>query len=118
MSSSLQSRVDNLYQWTRKLVRLTSITVIQVETVRFDAHKLVNPEVAGVVYQEGELFGYPAIQTQARQPLRDAAAVNATRYAIGKVLKSLGLPVGFWSGGRTKYNRVQPGANTLERGDR
>ena len=54
-------------------------------------------------------FGYPHLQVQAHQPLQDAAAVNATRYALGQALKSLGLPVGFWSGGRTKYNRVRQG---------
>ena len=52
-------------------------------------------------------FGYPTIQVQARQPLKDAAAVNATRYEIGGRLKALGLPVGFWSGGRTKHNRIK-----------
>lgn len=46
------------------------------------------------------------IQAQAKTPLRDAAAVNATRYATGNVIKALGLPTGFWSGGRTKFNRV------------
>lgn len=46
------------------------------------------------------------IIAQARAPLKDAAAVNATRYAIGNALKAFGLPVAFWSGGRTKMNRV------------
>ena len=46
------------------------------------------------------------IQAQAKAPLKDAAAVNATRYAIGEALKGLGLPISFWSGGRTKKNRV------------
>jgi 5-methylcytosine-specific restriction endonuclease McrA len=41
-----------------------------------------------------------------RRPLHDAAAVNATRYAIGNTLKTLKLSVSFWSGGRTKYNRT------------
>ncbi|MBT4499880.1 MAG: HNH endonuclease [Gemmatimonadetes bacterium] len=50
-------------------------------------------------------FGYPEVQARTKRPLRDAAAVNATRYAIGNALKLLGLPVTFWSGGRTKYNR-------------
>jgi len=54
-------------------------------------------------------FGHPAVQKQALQPLKDAAAVNATRYAIGNALKTLGLPVSFWSGGRTKFNRTQQG---------
>ena len=41
-----------------------------------------------------------------RKPLHDAAAVNATRYAVGRALKATGLPTEFWSGGRTKMNRV------------
>ena len=41
-----------------------------------------------------------------KRPLHDAAAVNAARYALGGALKSLGLPVSFWSGGRTKFNRT------------
>src|SRR5574343_2023497 len=48
------------------------------------------------------------IQAQARAPLKDAAAVNATRWAIGNRLKAW-LPVEFGSGGRTKYNRTQQG---------
>ena len=52
-------------------------------------------------------FGHPNIQKQALRPLKDAAAVNATRYAIGAALKTLGLPISFWSGGRTKFNRTQ-----------
>ena len=45
------------------------------------------------------------ILAQSKAPLKDAAAVNATRYAIGRAMKSFGLPVSFWSGGRTKFNR-------------
>jgi hypothetical protein len=54
-------------------------------------------------------FDYPQIQAKAQQPLRDAAAVNATRYAIGRAIQSLGLPTSFWSGGRTKKNRIAQG---------
>ena len=46
------------------------------------------------------------IKAHAQAPLKDAAAINATRYAIGHALKRLGLPVSFWSGGRTKHNRT------------
>jgi 5-methylcytosine-specific restriction endonuclease McrA len=49
------------------------------------------------------------ILSQAKAPLKDAAAVNATRYAIGNMLKAFGLPVSFWSGGRTKFNRISQG---------
>jgi 5-methylcytosine-specific restriction endonuclease McrA len=54
-------------------------------------------------------YGFPEIEAQAKRPLKDAAAVNAIRYAIGQMIKSFGLPVSFWSGGRTKYNRIRQG---------
>lgn len=176
---SLKSRIENVATWTARLMCFAPVTSIAVETVRFDPHKLVNPEVEGVAYQQGELFGYELkeyllekwerkcaycgtqnvplevehiraksrggtdrvsnltlachacnvakdsqdvgeflvsqperlkrIFAQAQQPLKDAAAVNATRYAIGNRLKQFGLPVTFWSGGRTKFNRIQAG---------
>jgi hypothetical protein len=46
------------------------------------------------------------IIAQAKAPLRDAAAVNATRWKLVNELKSLGLSVETGSGGRTKFNRV------------
>jgi 5-methylcytosine-specific restriction endonuclease McrA len=49
------------------------------------------------------------ILAQARAPLRDATAVNATRWALLGVLKSSGLPVETGTGGRTKFNRSQLG---------
>lgn len=179
LAPSLRSRVDNVFNWSRKLTGLVPVTSIVVETVRFDTHKLVNPEVSGVLYQQGELQGYEvreyllekwgrrcaycdvenvplevehiiaksrggsdrvsnltlscnqcnreksnrdvrefladkpdklkAILVQAKQPLGDAAAINSIRYAIGNQLKTLSLPVTFWSGGRTKHNRVRQG---------
>jgi 5-methylcytosine-specific restriction endonuclease McrA len=48
-------------------------------------------------------------QAQSKAPLKDAAAVNATRYATGNALKSFGLPITFSSGGRTKFNRIKLG---------
>jgi 5-methylcytosine-specific restriction endonuclease McrA len=50
-------------------------------------------------------WGHPEVTSQARAPLRDAAAVNTTRYALVEALKTLGLPIGTWSGGRTRWNR-------------
>ncbi len=46
---------------------------------------------------------------QAKAPLRDAAAVNVTRYAVGDAIKGMGLPTSFWSGGRTKFSRSSQG---------
>ncbi len=46
------------------------------------------------------------ILAQAGAPLRDAAAVNSTRWALLQRLQATGLPVQTASGGQTKYNRV------------
>lgn len=54
-------------------------------------------------------FGYPQVQIQAKQPLKDAAAVNATRWALYRALQTTGLPVETGTGGRTKYNRTRLG---------
>jgi len=45
------------------------------------------------------------ILAQAKAPLRDAAAVNSTRWALFQRLKATGLPVEIGTGGRTKWNR-------------
>jgi 5-methylcytosine-specific restriction endonuclease McrA len=170
---SLQSRALNCRTWTGRYIKFAPVTQIVVEVVRFDMQRMQNPEITGVQYQQGELFGYevrqyllekwgrkcaycgakniplqvehivprskggsdrvsnltlacgpcnqdkgnrtaaeygfPKIQRQVKQPLRDAAAVNATRYAMGRMLQGFGLPVSFWSGGRTKFNRCKQG---------
>lgn len=173
LSPSVKSRVFNVEVWSKRLVLLSPVTAIAVETVRFDMQKMDNPEIAGIQYQRGDLFGfelkeyllfkwghecaycgkanvplqiehitprsrggsnrtsnltlsckpcnkkkdtmtaaefgYPEIQAKAKLPLKDAAALNAIRYAIGNRLKALGLQVSFCSGGRTKFNRVKQG---------
>jgi len=45
------------------------------------------------------------LDKQRKQPLADAAAVNATRWKLKKVLESTNLPLELGSGGLTKYNR-------------
>lgn len=46
------------------------------------------------------------ILAQAKAPLKDAAAVNVTRWALYRRLQAVGLPVECGSGGLTKYNRT------------
>jgi len=46
------------------------------------------------------------ILSQAKRPLADTAAVNATRWNLYENLKKTGLPVEVGTGGRTKYNRT------------
>ena len=170
---SLQSRVDNVATWFKRLASLAPLSECHIETVRFDTQALQHPEISGVEYQQGELmgyevreyllekwkrhcaycgkanvplevehltprsrggsnrvsnltlacrpcnqkkgnrtateFGHPELQAKANAPLKDAAAVNTTRYAIGNAIRATGLPTLFWSGGRTKRNRVAQG---------
>jgi 5-methylcytosine-specific restriction endonuclease McrA len=47
------------------------------------------------------------IQSQLKAPLKDAAAVNSTRWALFSRLKLTGLPVSTGSGGLTKFNRTR-----------
>ena len=54
---SLQSRVDNVASWLARYRKLAPITTIYVESVRFDMQALENPNIEGVEYQRGTLFG-------------------------------------------------------------
>jgi len=176
---SLISRIYNIETWVRRIARIAPVAAVAIETVKFDTQLLMNPDIAGVEYQQGTLAGYEVreyllekwdhrcvycnadnvpleiehvkpksrggsnrisnlvlschpcndaksnlpvevflagrldvlrrIQAQTKTPLKDAAAMNTTRYAIGNRLKALDFPVSFWSGGRTKFNRTSQG---------
>jgi len=47
------------------------------------------------------------ILSQAKRPLKDAAAVNSTRWALFNRLRTTGLPVSNGGGGLTKFNRTR-----------
>ncbi len=172
---SKRSRIDNVVNWVKRLINISPITAMQLESVKFDSQKMANPEIDGIEYQQGELLGYevreyllekwertcaycgekgvlleiehiipkskggsnrvnnltlachdcnkkkgnmPVEQFLASKPdklkrlkqqclisLKSAADMNSTRYAVGSELKKLGLPVFFWTGGMTKFNR-------------
>jgi len=166
---SLRSRIGNVLSWARRYGRWAPLSRIEIERVKFDLALLQNPEITGILYQRGELFGWeirsyllekfgrrcvycgrgetafeidhvvprsrggtdrvsnlvlschdcnsakgdrtaaefghPHVEGEARLPLRDAAAVNATRFALVEALGALDLPMGTWSGGRTRWNR-------------
>ena len=170
---SLMSRIYNIETWVVRLQKLCPVTAISMELARFDTQAMENPEISGVEYQQGELFGYevrecllekfsrkcaycgvknvplevehiiprsrggsnrvsnltiacmdcnqkkgnktskefghPGVQAQAKEPLKDVAAVNATRWELCRRLQEGGLTVEVGTGGRTKYNRTQRG---------
>ena len=54
-------------------------------------------------------FGYSEVEVQAKHPLKDAAAVNATRWLLFERLQATGLPLETGTGGRTQWNRTKRG---------
>ncbi|MBD2035322.1 HNH endonuclease [Leptolyngbya sp. FACHB-321] len=49
------------------------------------------------------------VLAQAKAPLKDAAAVNSTRFAIVSMARQHCSDIRCWTGGRTKFNRCQQG---------
>lgn len=55
---SLLSRANNILSWTRRYSKLAPLSSITVERVRFDMQLMENPDIGGVKYQHGSLYGY------------------------------------------------------------
>ena len=55
---SLQHRVATTMSWVSRLMRWAPVSALTVELVRFDMHAMQNPEISGIEYQQGSLFGY------------------------------------------------------------
>lgn len=55
---TVRAKTDCVINWVNRLMRLCPIAAISIETVRFDTQKLQNPEISGIEYQQGTLFGY------------------------------------------------------------
>lgn len=176
---SLMHRIHNILTWVSRLQALAPISGISMELVKFDMQRMEDPDIAGVMYQQGTLHGYevreyllekfnrtcaycgatgvplqvehvipravggsdrvsnlmlacatcnqakgaqsieeflahkPAllkkIKAQLKRPLKDAAAVNATRWELWRRLTATGVPVECGSGAFTKFNRAQQG---------
>lgn len=53
------------------------------------------------------LDNFQKVNAQLKKPLKDAAAVNATRWYLFHHLKELGIPLETGSGALTKMNRIQ-----------
>ena len=55
---SLESRIENVLTWVRRLKSVCPIKAISYELVKFDTQLMLNAEISGVEYQQGELTGY------------------------------------------------------------
>ncbi len=58
IAPSLESRVANIMTWVIKLMRYCPIGALSQELVRFDTQLMLNAEISGIGYQQGELAGY------------------------------------------------------------
>ena len=58
LAPSLQSRIENIKTWVKKLRNLARIEAISQELVRFDMQLMTNPDIQGKEYQQGTLAGY------------------------------------------------------------
>jgi 5-methylcytosine-specific restriction endonuclease McrA len=58
LAPSLQSRIENIKTWVKKLRNLARIEAISQELVRFDMQLMANPDIQGKEYQQGTLAGY------------------------------------------------------------
>ncbi len=74
-----------------------------------------NQDVQEFLKQQPERLA--RILVQAKAPLKDAAAVNATRWQLYERLEEVGLPLECGSGGRTKWNRTKLGLPKTHWGD-
>jgi hypothetical protein len=55
---SLQARMEQSHHLVMKFKQLVPVTNITMELVKFDTQKMINPEISGIEYQQGELVGY------------------------------------------------------------
>ena len=55
---SMRSIGDNIANVVRRLKRFMNITGCSFEAVRFDTQLMDNPDISGIEYQHGTLFGY------------------------------------------------------------
>jgi len=58
LTPSLESRVANVLTWVKRLMRFCPVKAMSLELVKFDLQQMENPEISGVHYQQGTLFGY------------------------------------------------------------
>jgi len=58
LAPSLMHRVLTIETWVKRLCQFAPIAEIRQELVRFDMQQMENPEISGVQYQQGTLFGF------------------------------------------------------------
>ena len=57
LAPSMHSRVNNVLTWVNRLRKYAPISNISLERVKFDMQLMRNPEIEGLEYQQGTLYG-------------------------------------------------------------
>ncbi|MCG7335918.1 RNA-guided endonuclease IscB [Sporosarcina sp. ACRSM] len=55
---SIQSRIGNTFFWIDKFCSLVPNPKLTIEVGKFNPHKMINPAIQGVDYQQGQAYGY------------------------------------------------------------
>lgn len=55
---SIKSVEQNIINWVAKLNKICNIADVSVESVKFDSQLMDNPNISGIEYQQGTLFGF------------------------------------------------------------
>jgi hypothetical protein len=55
---SIQSRIDNTFMWIDRFCNLLPNPNLIIEVGKFDVQKMINPDIGGVDYQKGQIYGY------------------------------------------------------------
>ena len=58
LSPSLLHRVKTIITWVNRFCIFCNVIGLSVEKVKFDMALMINPEISGIEYQQGTLFGY------------------------------------------------------------
>lgn len=55
---SLQNRINHTYRWIDEICNLIPTPTLHIEVGKFDAAKMINPEIQGINYQHGQTYGF------------------------------------------------------------
>lgn len=54
----LQNRINHTFRWINELSKLVPNPIIHIEVGKFDTAKMINPNIQGVDYQQGQTYGF------------------------------------------------------------
>ena len=55
---SLQNRIHHTFRWIDELLKLVPNPILHIEVGKFDIAKMINPDIQGIDYQQGQTYGF------------------------------------------------------------